>query len=91
MNLTEKAYREVVDLFARGTTALEIVRFKPSPESQERARYLLDRSKSDELTEEETAELERLGQIESLMQLVKARARYYANIASSVPPESQQH
>jgi hypothetical protein len=82
MNLAEKAYGEVVDLFARGTTSIEIVGFKPSPESQERARYLLDRSKSDQLTEEETAELERLGQVESLMQLVKARARYFANIAS---------
>ncbi len=82
MNLTEKAYGEVVDLLARGTPAIEIVRFRPSPESQERARYLLDRSKSDELTEEEAAELERLGQLESLMQLVKARARHYANIAS---------
>ncbi len=81
MDLTEKAYGEVVDLFARGTTSMEIVRFKPSPESQERARYLLERSKADQLTEEEAAELKRLGQIESLMQLVKARARYFANIA----------
>lgn len=45
-NLTEKAYGEVVDLFARGTTSIEIVGFKPSPETQERARYLLDRSMS---------------------------------------------
>lgn len=82
MKLTEKAYGEVVDLFARGTTSIEVAGFKPSPETQERARYLIDCLKSDQLTEEETAELERLGQIESLMQLVKARARYFAKIAS---------
>ena len=82
MNLTEKAYGEVVDLFARGTTSIEIVGFKPSTETQERARYLLDRLKSNQLTEDEAGELERLGQIESLMQLVKARARYFTNIAS---------
>jgi hypothetical protein len=82
MNLTEKACGEVVDLFARGTTSIEIVGFKPSPETHERARCLLDRSKSNQLTEDEAGELERLGQIESLMQLVKARARYFANIAS---------
>ena len=82
MNLTEKAYGEVVDLFARGTTSIEIVGFKPSTETQERARYLLDRLKSNQLTEDEAGELERLGQIESLMQLVKARARYFTNVAS---------
>ena len=82
MNLTEKAYGEVVDLFARGTTSIEIVGFKPSTETQERARYLLDRLKSNQLTEDEAGELERLGQIESLMQLVKARAQYFTNIAS---------
>jgi hypothetical protein len=82
VSITEKAYGEVVDLFALGTTSIEIVGFKPSPETQERARYLVNRSKSDQLTDEEAAELERLGQVESLMQLVKARARYFAKIAS---------
>ncbi len=82
MNLTEKAYGELVDLCARGTTAIEIVGFKPSRETQERARDLLDRSRSGQLTDDEVAELERLGQIESFMQLVKARARHFANIAS---------
>ena len=82
MDLTERAYDEVIDLFARGTSSLEIVRFKPSHEAQDRARYLLDRSKSDQLTSDEAAELDRLGQLESLMQLVKARARRYVSHAS---------
>jgi len=38
---------------------------------------LLARNRSDELTAEEASELERLGEIEHLMQLVKARAKLY--------------
>jgi hypothetical protein len=37
----------------------------------------LDRNKAGELTEEELAELERFGELEHLMQLVKARAQQY--------------
>lgn len=81
MEVAEKAYDDIVDLFARGTTSSQIVRFKPSAEAQERARYLMDRSRSAQITEEESAELDRLGQLEHMMQLVKARARTYADIA----------
>lgn len=73
-----KSYDEVVDLFARGVTPDTILAFCPSPESQERVRFLLARSKSGELTEEEGAELDRYGELEHLMQLVKARALLYA-------------
>ena len=72
MNLIERAYDEVVDLFARGTPSSEIVQFKPSPEARDRTRHLPDRSQSAELTDDEAAELDRLGQFESMMQLVKA-------------------
>ena len=67
-----------MDLFARGSTPGEIVRFRPSPAAQQRCQYLLERNKAGELTEEEAADLERLGQLEHLVQLVKARARLYA-------------
>lgn len=77
MQAAEKAYDDIVDLFARGTPPEEIVRFRPSRKSQNRARDLLARSKTDELTPDEAAELERLGDLEHLMQLVKARARFY--------------
>ncbi len=40
-------------------------------------RDLLERNAAAELTEEEAAELERFGQLEHLMQLVKARAQEY--------------
>jgi len=78
MKVAQKAYDEIVDLFARGTSSAQILAFRPSKEMQERVRYLLERNKAGELTEEEAAELERFGEIEHLMQLVKARAHLYA-------------
>lgn len=78
MRIAEKSYDEIVDLFARGSTPAEIMRFRPSPAVQERARYLLEQYKIGALTGEEADELERLGQLEHMMQLVKARARLHA-------------
>ena len=51
--------------------------FRPSLEMQDRVRYLLERNAADELTEEEAAELEWLGELEHFMQLVKIRAEEY--------------
>ena len=78
MNAVQRSYDEMVDLFARGTTTAQVISFRPSPESQERVRYLLAQNKTGELTEDEEAELERFGEIEHLMQLVKARALLYS-------------
>jgi hypothetical protein len=78
MGVAQKSYDEIVDLFARGSTPAEVLAFRPSAEIQERVRYLLARNRNDELTPEEAQELERLGEIEHLMQLVKARAKLYA-------------
>ena len=60
-----------------GALSAEVLAFRPSKETQERVRYLLERNATNELTVEEAAELERLGEIEHLMQLVKARAQIY--------------
>lgn len=73
----QRSYDEIVDLFARGAAPEEIVSFRPSPETQERVRELLERNSADELTEDEAAELECFGELEHLMQLVKARAHKY--------------
>jgi hypothetical protein len=76
VSVPQKSYDEIVDLFAR-TSSAEVLAFRPSVESQERVRYLFERNESGELTEDETAELERFGELEHLMQLVKARAQVY--------------
>ena len=70
MIFADKAYDEMVDLFARGCDPQAILEFRPSARTLRRARYLLQRSKQEQLTSEEANELERLGQIEHLMQLV---------------------
>jgi len=77
MSFQQKSYDEIVDFFARGASPEEILSFRPSPEAQERVRELLERNSADELTEEEAAELESFGELEHLMQLVKARAQAY--------------
>ena len=77
MAADRRAYEEIIDLFARGTSSADVLAFRPSVESQERVHYLLARNKCDELTQDEAAELERFGELEQLMQLVKARAHLY--------------
>jgi uncharacterized protein with von Willebrand factor type A (vWA) domain len=73
----QKGYEEIVDLFARGASSAEVIAFRPSPKAQARVRELLERNAADQLTDEEAAELERFGELEHLMQLVKARAQEY--------------
>ena len=88
-NLTKQPSRVFIDLPAEqksttrlwtslheGLRRLKSWRFGLHPETQ-RVRDLLDRNAADELTEEEAAELERFGELEHLMQLVKARAEEY--------------
>lgn len=77
MGEAQKIYDEIVDLFARGTTSAEILAFRPSEKTQERVRELLAKSKSGNLSDEEARELDRFGELEHLMQLVKARAHQY--------------
>jgi hypothetical protein len=72
-----KSYDEIIDLFARGASSAEVLAFRPSQQTQERVRELLERNAAAELTEEEAAELERFGELEHLMQLIKARAQEY--------------
>lgn len=78
METAQKSYDEIIDLFARGTTSAQILAFRPSPKSQKRVRELLARNKTGELTPSEAAELERFGELEHMMQLIKARAHLYA-------------
>jgi hypothetical protein len=82
MQVADKAYDELVDFFARGSSSVEILRFHPSQSAQQRATYLLERNRKGELSEDEAEELERFGQLEHLMQLVKARARVFAELPS---------
>ena len=77
MPAEQKSYDEIVDFFARGASSADVLAFRPSAETQQRVRELLERNAAAELTEEEAAELEHFGELEHLMQLVKARAQEY--------------
>ena len=55
----------------------KILAVRPSEAARDRVHDLLARNKTGQLTTEETAELERFGELEHLMQLVKARAQFY--------------
>lgn len=74
---TAKAYEEVIDFIAAGTTPQNVIAFRPSDNSQKRITELLERKKNDELTSAESSELEHYLQLEHLMRLAKARAHTY--------------
>jgi hypothetical protein len=61
METAEKAYDEMIDLFARGRSARDVLDFRPSASAQNRARYLLEQNRLGQLTPEEASELEKLG------------------------------
>ena len=82
MAVDRRAYDEIIDFFARGTSSTDVLSYRPSRESQERVRYLIAKNKSDGLTPDEAAELERFGELEHFMQLVKARAHQYVESKS---------
>ncbi len=75
-----RAYEELIDFIAAGTTPDNIVAFRPSEETKQRVADLLRREKTTGLTPDETSELERYMQLEHLMRLAKARARKYLSI-----------
>ena len=68
-------YAEVVDFLSKGPTAAEISQFKPSPESEERIRHLLDKNRQGLLAVGEMAELDQIQALNHLMTLIKTRAR----------------
>jgi len=70
-----KAYEEVIDFIAAGTTPQNVIAFHPSEAAQERVADLLSREKEGALSREEKSELDHYLQLEHLMRLAKARAR----------------
>nr|CAA6809173.1 MAG: Unknown protein [uncultured Thiotrichaceae bacterium] len=72
-----RAYEELVDFIAGGTTPGKIVAFRPSDESKSRIWDLIQRKKQQSLTADETSELEHYLQLEHLMRLAKARAQQF--------------
>ncbi|HKP37980.1 MAG TPA: hypothetical protein VJT71_14070 [Pyrinomonadaceae bacterium] len=70
-----RAYEEIVDFIAAGTTPQDVISFRPSESAQQRVADLLAREKNGDLSPAEKSELDHYLQIEHLMRLAKARAR----------------
>jgi hypothetical protein len=71
------AYQEIIDFIAAGTRPENVIAFRPSEAAKERVADLIERGKSDTLTQEEQSELAHYLQLEHLMRLAKARARQF--------------
>jgi hypothetical protein len=72
-----KAYEEVIEFIAAGTTPRSIITFQPSMAVKNRVADLIHREKTTGLSPEEESELDHYMQLEHLMRLAKARARRY--------------
>jgi hypothetical protein len=72
-----RAYEEVVEFIAAGSTPGKVVAFRPSEATRERVADLLRREKAEGLSTDESSELEHYLQLEHLMRLAKARAKQH--------------
>ena len=72
-----RAYEEIIDFIAAGTSPRAVVAFRPSEAAKARVAELIDREKTTGLSPDETAELNHYLQLEHLMRLAKAHAHVH--------------
>jgi hypothetical protein len=72
-----RAYDEIIEFLAAGTTPKNLIEFQPSEVVKERVADLIFREKNESLTVEEKAELDHYLMLEHLLRLAKARAHQY--------------
>ena len=70
-----RAYEEIIDFLAAGTSPRSLIDFRPSEAVRSRLADLVERENGSGLTAEESSELQHYLQLEHLMRLAKARAR----------------
>lgn len=70
-----RAYDEIVEFIASGTTPAGVLEFRPSESTKDRVADLIHREKTSGLSTEETSELDHYLHTEHIMRLAKARAR----------------
>lgn len=70
-----RAYDEIVEFIATGTTPDSVARFEPSQETKDYVADLIHSEKTGDLTPEESSELDHFMKLEHMMRLAKARAR----------------
>jgi len=72
-----RAYEEVIDFIASGSSPENVVAFRPSEATRRRVGDLVAREKTSSLTPDEVTELNHYLQLEHLMRLAIAQARQY--------------
>lgn len=77
MTAIPRAYEEIINFFAAGTSPQEVAAFQASEETRKRVAELIEKEKTAALTELEKEELEYYLVLEHLMRLAKARAKQY--------------
>lgn len=77
-----RAYEEVIEFIAAGSSPDDVAAFRPSEAARERVAELVHREKTATLTVEERSELDHYLQLEHLMRLAKARARRNLSVGS---------
>jgi hypothetical protein len=75
-----KAYEEVIDFIASGTTPETVVAFRPSRAVQERVAELIERSQDGSISAEDQSELQDYLQLEHIMVMAKAKARQHRQL-----------
>ncbi|MEO8497166.1 MAG: hypothetical protein ABI614_19000 [Planctomycetota bacterium] len=70
-----RAYDEIVEFIAAGTTSASVARFEPSQQTKDQVAELVHKEKTIGLTVDESSELDHFMKIEHVMRLAKARAR----------------
>ena len=74
-----RAYDEIVEFIAAGSTPDLVARFEPSQPTKDYVADLLHKEKTSGLTPEESSELDHFLKLEHLMRLAKARARTHCS------------
>ncbi|MEB3338404.1 MAG: hypothetical protein VKJ46_13135 [Leptolyngbyaceae bacterium] len=72
--LMTRAYEEIIDFIAAGTTPSSLIAFQPSEGVKERVANLIEREKYEGVSLEEKQELDQYMILEHLIRLAKARA-----------------
>jgi hypothetical protein len=70
-----RAYEEIVDFIAGGSTPGDVAAWTPSQAARDRVAQLLDLERSGTISPDDRAELNHYLELEHLMRLAKARAR----------------
>ena len=73
--IATKAYEEIIDFIAAGSSPSNVAAFRPSEAARARVAELVAREKAEGLSADEKAEMEDYLRLEHIMRLAKARAK----------------